>query len=147
MSKPHRVKPNKIIFLSICGPHSDTFMTYQSKTQFTHSGHEQQWAIPMPVEWLCNNESVIYLILMGLQGSFWVWAQPMRWGITYATPSLIGWAHTQNDPFSHWLSPYPEWSLGYWERQFKSCFIRNGFTVYPIKYAHSFVVLCFVVII
>ena len=30
-----------INFLSICGPHSDTFMTYQSKTQFTHSGHEQ----------------------------------------------------------------------------------------------------------
>ena len=48
----------------------------------------------------------------------------------YVMPPLIGWAHTQNDPWSHsgygisqweeallcnasshWLSPYPEWSL------------------------------------
>ena len=29
------------------------------------------------------------------QGSFWVWAQPMRDDVT---SSLIGWAHTQNDP-------------------------------------------------
>ena len=32
------------------------------------------------------------------QGSFWVWAQLMRWGITSNT-------------YSHWLIPYPEWSL------------------------------------
>ena len=32
------------------------------------------------------------------QGSFWVWAQPMRDDVAYVTSSLTGWAHTQNDP-------------------------------------------------
>ena len=31
------------------------------------------------------------------QGSFWVWAEPMRWRYI-VTSSLIGWALTQNDP-------------------------------------------------
>ena len=38
------------------------------------------------------------LILYHFQGSFWVWAQPMREGITYVMLSLISWVHTQNDP-------------------------------------------------
>ena len=34
-----------------------------------------------------------------MQGSFWLWAQPMR-GVNYvATTPLIGGAHTQNDPW------------------------------------------------
>ena len=58
----------------------------------------------------------------GLQVSFWGWARPMRGGIAS----------------SHWLSPYPEWSLGvvtnYGIRDTKSL-------IYTIKYAHGFVVV------
>ena len=38
--------------------------------------------------------------------SFWVWAQSMRYVATCrynVTTSLIGWAHTQNDPW-HWMT-------------------------------------------
>ena len=37
------------------------------------------------------------------QGSFWVWAQPMREIITM---SHIGWAHTQNNPWDRTLIPF-----------------------------------------
>ena len=44
---------------------------------------------------------------MELQGSFCVCAQPMRNGITI-TPSLIGWAHTKNNP---WNCFHPLWLI------------------------------------
>ena len=36
-------------------------------------------------------------IIMKKQGSFWVWAMPGR---HHFETSLIGWAHTQNDPWN-----------------------------------------------
>ena len=38
------------------------------------------------------------LYLTYMQESFYVCTQPMRDDVTFVTSSLIGWAHTQNDP-------------------------------------------------
>ena len=43
--------------------------------------------------WIAQYETAVPPVCWQWQGSSWVWAQPMR------------------KDFSHWLSPYPEWSL------------------------------------
>ena len=77
-------------------------------------------------------------------GSFCVWARPMTEGVIMGsandrrrytlTPSVIGRAHTQNDPvcFHIYVTLEPTEDVS---------------TVYPKKYAHGCVVLCFVVVI
>ena len=53
---------------------------------------------PSAIFWPCwlmltYNEGLAQYYSISSQGSFWVWAEPMR------------------EVFSHWLSPYPWWSL------------------------------------
>ena len=46
------------------------------------------------------------------QGSFWVWAEPMRNNVTFSGYGLSQWKTTLHcNVVSHWLSPYQEWSL------------------------------------
>ena len=62
---------------------------------------DQQLLKMMPINDYCCfdllSHTFLSYCLKPEQGSFWVWAQPVRDDVTL-TSSLVGWAHTQNDP-------------------------------------------------